>query len=104
LHLNCRSLTRESHSLLVRIRRCLHRMPLHSLRNNSWGLRDYRPFPRIGESIVPNRGRAKAHDLMLVPDAATSGRGFTGHSSCDCDFPVACAGWKSTGSRPLASS
>ena len=104
LHLNRGSLTRETHSLLVRIRYGLHRMSLHSLRNNSWGIHDYRAFTRIGESIVPNRGRAKARDLVLVPYAAMSGRSLTGHSSCDCDFPVACAGWKSTGSRPLASS
>ncbi len=61
------SLTRETHSLLVRIRYGLHRMPLHSLRNNSWRIHDYRAFTRIGESIVPNRGRAKARDLELVP-------------------------------------
>jgi hypothetical protein len=52
LHLNCGSLTRETHSLLVRIRYGLHRMPLHSLRNDSGGIRDYRPFTRIREDVV----------------------------------------------------
>ena len=102
LHLNCGSLTCETHSLLVRIRYGLHRMPLPSLRDNSWGIHNYRAFTRIGESIVPNRGRAKAHDLVLVPYAAMSGRRLTGHS---CDFPVSFAtGSNPSGSRPLASS
>jgi hypothetical protein len=52
LHLNRGSLTRETHSLLVRIRYGLHRMPLHSLRNNSWRIHDHRPFTRIREDVV----------------------------------------------------
>ena len=104
LHLNCGSLTREAHSLLVRIRNCLHRMPLPSLRNNSWGIHNYRAFTRIGESIVPSRGRAKAHDLVLVPDAVMRGRRLTGHSGDSADFPVTSTGSNPRGNRPLASS
>jgi hypothetical protein len=44
----------ETHSLLVRIRYGLHRTPLHSLRNNSWRIHDYRPFTRIGEDVIFN--------------------------------------------------
>jgi hypothetical protein len=104
LHLNCGSLTREAHSLLVRIRNCLPRMPLPSLRNNSWGIHNYRAFTRIGESIVPSRGRAKAHDLVLVPDAVMRGRRLTSHSGDSADFPVTPTGSNPRGNRPLASS
>jgi hypothetical protein len=105
LHPNRGPLTRETHPLLVRIRYGLHRMPLPSLRNNSWSIHNYRAFTRIGESIVPNRGRAKVHDLVLVPYAAMSGRRLTGHSCDSCDFPVSCAnGSNPSGSRPLAPS
>jgi hypothetical protein len=75
LHLNRGPLTCETHSLLVRIRHGLYRMPLPSLRDNPRGIHNYRAFTRIGESIVPDRGSAKVHDPVLVPDAAVSGRG-----------------------------
>jgi hypothetical protein len=55
LHPNRGSLTRETNSLLVRIRYGMHRMSLHSLRNNSRGIHDYRPFTRVREDVVLNR-------------------------------------------------
>jgi len=48
----CRSVAFPTKALLVRIRRCLHRMHLHSLRDDSWSLHDYRALARISEDIV----------------------------------------------------
>ena len=56
----------ETHSLLVRIRYGLHRMPLHSLRNNSWRIHDYRPFTRIGEDVIFNYCRRARSDRFLA--------------------------------------
>ena len=66
LHLNCGSLACETHSVLVRIRYGLHRMPLPSLRNNSWGIHNYRPFTRVREDVVFGRCERARSDAVLA--------------------------------------
>ena len=52
LHFDRRSLIGEASSLLVCIRDCMRRMPLHSLWNNPRRVHDHRALARIRESVV----------------------------------------------------
>src|SRR6266487_169394 len=48
----CRPLAFAPKTLLVRIRRCLYRMHLRSVRDDSWSIHDYRALARIRENVV----------------------------------------------------
>src|SRR5438128_9863584 len=48
----CRSVAFAPKTLLVRIRRRLYRMYLHSLWDDSWRVYDYRALARISEDVV----------------------------------------------------
>ena len=70
----CRSVAFAPKTLLVRIRRRLYRMYLHSLWDDSWRVYDYRALARISEDVVfkcrrsvPLKVEARVPAVVLEP-------------------------------------
>ena len=75
----CRSVAFAPKTLLVRIRRRLYRMYLHSLWDDSWRVYDYRALAPVGEDVVFKCRRS----VPLKLEARVPAEGLEPTRSCD---------------------